>query len=670
MRSLQIVAAAGLLLTPYAAAAQEPTVIESDPPAHVSFVDGAAVIERDGKADDAPANMPLLAGDRIRTENGRVEILYADGSTLHIDHFTTVDFQSDELIRLLDGRLRLNITGRPREVGYRIDGPGAWAQISQPGEYRFALMRGDRGLEMELAVVRGAAELVNDDGRTPLRAGERALARAGAAPSLAYVFNSASWDAFDRWSEERRDYRLGLSTQYLPEPVQPYSRTFDRYGTWRHEPTYGYVWYPTVAVSWRPYYYGRWATYRPWGWFWIGHDPWAWPTHHYGRWGFSAGAWFWIPGRTWGPAWVSWAYAPGYVSWCPLGWNNRAVFSIGVSVNYGYYNPWRAWTVVPYRHFGYGYVHHRAVAWHARAPYAHAKWTHGPHAPAYRGYAVPRSSAPIRVVGRAVPRGSRGAAPVYTNLPRDGSRVQSSGRRIQVGDARGAGDVNRDPRGRAVPRSAGENTPRMVPERGVRSAPVVRSESPREDGARPRAVQRNPGVGTSGAPAIRSNDSRVPTYRSAPTPQQRSSDEPSISPDRGVRAVPRGRSPESGPGAVRAPVDPAPARAPSSGGVVRQRQEGGWNSPRAQGERPAPERPLYGEPRAVPRAVPRGPESRPAPSRPSPPRMEAPRIERSAPPSRSADGPSRSGPPPRTAPSGGESRGGGGRGGAVRRPPR
>ena len=107
---------------------------------------------------------------------------------------------------------------------------------------------------------------------------------------------------------------------------------------------------------------GRWTTLRPWGWTWIGYDPWAWPTHHYGRWGFSAGAWFWIPGRTWGPAWVSWAYAPGYVSWCPLGWNNRPVAQFGYRGGYGrYYNPWHAWTVVPHRGFGRGYVHVNVV---------------------------------------------------------------------------------------------------------------------------------------------------------------------------------------------------------------------------------------------------------------------------------------------------------------------
>jgi FecR protein len=671
MRSLRIIATAGLLLTPCALAAQEP--VDSDPPAHVSFVDGTAVIERDGQRDTAPTNMPLLAGDRIRTESGRVEILFADGSTLHIDNFTTVDFQSDELVRLLDGRLRLTVAGRPRDVGYRIDGPGAWAQISQPGEYRLAVTRGDRGVEVELAVLRGAAELVNDDGRTPLRAGERAFARVGAAPSHAYVFNSASWDAFDRWSETRRDDRLGLSTQYLPEPVRPYTRAFDRYGTWRHEPQYGYVWYPTVAVSWRPYYHGRWTTLRPWGWVWVGNDPWAWPTHHYGRWGFSAGAWFWIPGRTWGPAWVSWAYTPGYVSWCPLGWNNRPLFSI-VNVNvYRGYDPWRGWTVVRRDHFGRDYVHRRVVNWHTLDARSRGAWESRQTAPEFRGYAVPRSQAPLRVVGRAVPRGTGGSAPVYTNRSRDASRVQSSGARIQVDDARPSPGVDRDPRGRAVPRAGNAEAPRMVPDRGVRSAPAIRSGAGVDVSERPRAVQRDPAARTEGTPAIRSRGGNTsPSLRRAPAPQPTDNrpGETEVRPDRGVRAVPRGSSSGGGGGgAVRAPERRAPDM-PSSGGV-RPRDDVYRGNPRMPSERSAPDRPSYGEPRAMPRAMPRTPEARPAPSMPPPPRPERsqPQIERRAPPSRSVDAPppARSAPPSRTRPGGGGGGSGSSSGRARRR---
>jgi ferric-dicitrate binding protein FerR (iron transport regulator) len=178
--------------------AQEPITREA--PAHISLVEGTAVLERDGQTDASPSSMPLLAGDRVRTRAGRVEILFADGSTLHLDANTVVDFQSDEVIRLLDGRIRVNIAGPDRPIAYRIDAPSGWVEVKEPGAYRVALVGGERGQEVELAVLRGAADLVNEDGATELRAGERSFAAAGAAPSQPYVFNSAAWDAFDRWS--------------------------------------------------------------------------------------------------------------------------------------------------------------------------------------------------------------------------------------------------------------------------------------------------------------------------------------------------------------------------------------------------------------------------------------------------------------------------------------
>src|ERR1700752_214320 len=202
----------------------------AEAPAHISVVDGSALLERDGRHETAPASMPILAGDRLRTQNGRVEVLFGDGSTLHLDVNTVVDFQSAEVIRLLDGRVRLNVPGGGRDVNYRVDAPSAWVQIIRSGEYRISVLGvsgGAREAEVELAVLRGAAELVNEDGQNPIGACERAFARAGNRPSAAYVYNSASWDAFDRWSESQRDSRLGVSAEYLPESVQTYASTFN-----------------------------------------------------------------------------------------------------------------------------------------------------------------------------------------------------------------------------------------------------------------------------------------------------------------------------------------------------------------------------------------------------------------------------------------------------------
>src|SRR5512139_3200591 len=100
-RGILTVSFAALLCLYAASAFAQQPLTATAAPAHVSFVDGAATLERDGQPDSSPLNMPLLAGDRLRTEDGRVEIVFGDGSTLHLDRDTVVDFQSDELVRLL-----------------------------------------------------------------------------------------------------------------------------------------------------------------------------------------------------------------------------------------------------------------------------------------------------------------------------------------------------------------------------------------------------------------------------------------------------------------------------------------------------------------------------------------------------------------------------------------
>ena len=146
------------------------------------------------------------------------------------------------------------------------------------------------------------------------------------------------------------------SAPYLTADSQAYAADLDHNGTWQYDTTYGNVWYPSVAADWRPYYDGYWSSVPAYGWTWVGYNRWAWPTHHYGRWGYAHSRWFWIPGRVYANAWVSWGTAPGYVSWCPLGFNNQPV--VGLSV--GYSRGWNAWTIVPRDHFGWrGYPTHR-----------------------------------------------------------------------------------------------------------------------------------------------------------------------------------------------------------------------------------------------------------------------------------------------------------------------
>jgi hypothetical protein len=92
-------------------------------------------------------------------------------------------------------------------------------------------------------------------------------------------------------------------------------------GNWIEAGDYGYCWQPSVAVSntsWRPYSDGYWA-YTDVGWTWVSYEDFGWATYHYGRWMRLRGrGWVWVPGREWGPAWVSWRTGGDYVGWAPL----------------------------------------------------------------------------------------------------------------------------------------------------------------------------------------------------------------------------------------------------------------------------------------------------------------------------------------------------------------
>jgi hypothetical protein len=646
-----------------APAAAQPAVStqQFDAPAYVSVVDGGATLERDGRVESSPLNMPLLAGDRLKTTDGRVEIRFADGGRLQLDSRTSLDMLSDELVRLGDGRIRLSVQ-RAQQVNYRVDSAVGSVRVLQSGEYRLAILHTAQEVQLEFAVVRGAGEIFTDLGTTAVRAGERAYSSAGLAPSYAYTYNSAALDEFDRWAEMQTGTVYAASSessQYLPADMSGYASTFDQYGDWRYEQTYGQVWYPRVAAGWRPYYYGRWSPYPGYGWTWIAGDPFGYPTHHYGRWGISAGGWFWIPSRAWGPAYVSWGYAPSYVSWCPLGWNNVAVFSLGYyNVGPAYYaghyggHYYSAWTTVPHAYFGRGYyAHQHAVNWD-RAGYngPRARFTESGAGPATRDFAVARgTAAPIRNGG------TRAAAPAFAAGRTPSTGVDTARPRATAS----ASSAVRDPGGRRTT----PETPRYI----NRGEQIVRSQSERPTAPPDRRSTAAQGFSGGGGGRDTAIARTAPQgAASAVTREGRAGDNPAYRPGPSMNDPSRAYAPTYDRAAPRTqvPYGPRTYDRPSAGDRT-------YTTPYA-GDR------VYDRPSVGDRAYSRPNVGDRAYERPSAGRVESPRaMERSAPPPPQAAPPPaaqpmgrapgfapRSAPPAPAAPSAPATRPGGGGGGA------
>jgi hypothetical protein len=114
------------------------------------------------------------------------------------------------------------------------------------------------------------------------------------------------------------------------------------YGQWFRDPRYGMVWVPRVANGFVPYQTNGYWAMTQYGNTWMSTYAWGWAAFHYGRWTYDPFyGWIWIPGRTWGPAWVSWRYGGGYYGWAPLG------PGMHYNMSYGYNPGFNCWTFVP-----------------------------------------------------------------------------------------------------------------------------------------------------------------------------------------------------------------------------------------------------------------------------------------------------------------------------------
>jgi hypothetical protein len=613
------------------AAAQDVAVWDDQIPAHVAVVDGPATLERDGVIEALALNTVLVAGDRMRTDQGRAEVIFGDGTVLDIDAYSSVDMLSESLMRLLEGRVKLTVA-RGVRAAYRIDGAGGSAVIRAPGEYRIAV--GDaRQAEQsfEVMVHRGSAELRNALGTTLVRPGTYAVSSASTVPSLPYASNSAAWDEFEAWASEQRDARLGYaSAQYLPADLRYYGGMLDRSGSWDYVDGYGDVWYPHVGSGWYPYSHGSWTFVGHFGWTWVGADLWAWPTHHYGRWGHHRNRWFWIPGRHWSPAWVTWVSAPGYIAWSPIGFDNRPLVSITtVSVHIG---PRLGWSVVPATHWQRR-VHVPSVA----VPHNRLR------ADLWGQFAVRRGGPEY-----AVPRGERAVAGSAVNpvpvAPAPSARaVSREGPRATTGTAPSRAPSTARPRSTTPAQTAGRAVRPSASAAAV--APPARS-SPRDGQFRPSPTDRPAAMrrqappasppAASGSAGPRARQPDVTYYRGGNT-----SAAPAAPPSGAIRSAPSapppGRSVESARPRVSQPAPrsgatrSAPSAPPSGRSIESARPRVSQPAPRSGATRSAPSAPPSG--RSIESARPR--VSQPAP-RSGGGRPSSPGVQRAAPPNRSA----------------------------------
>jgi hypothetical protein len=310
---------------------------EQQSPIRISYIQGAAMVQRgfDMGFEDASVNLPLVDGDRIITQNGRIEIDLGEGNFIRLDNETKIeiDRKNDNVkVKLWSGSIYLDINNFIGEGTIVIGFPQGEVVPLKKGTYRIDFYN-----NLGKVIVRnGVAEVFTDEGSRYVRRSQNISLEDGRFTSRASYYYNDYDDEFDKWNYYRAqtinklysdDY--GYEDSYLPRNLRKYSQNFRSNGRWIYVNDYGYCWRPiSIINTWRPYYNGRWTWVYPYGWTWVSYDPW-WPTYHYGRWVWDTyNGWIWAPGSTWGPAWVNWFHYGDYYGWAPVDYYGNPVIVV------------------------------------------------------------------------------------------------------------------------------------------------------------------------------------------------------------------------------------------------------------------------------------------------------------------------------------------------------
>ena len=318
---------------------------ENDPPsrvARISELDGNVSFQPSGTEDWAAAakNRPVTVGDKLWTDQDSRAELQAGQASLHLGSMTALSFLNlDEgitQVRIAEGALNFRVREMREGDLYEVDTPNLAFTVKEAGAFRIDV--NENGDGTRVTVIRGEGEITAGGRTYEVHSGEQAELNGVDSPEF-NVERAPDPDDLDHWAADR-DLREehSKSSRYVSRDVPGYS-DLDDYGSWREEPEYGPVWYPSeVAVGWAPYSYGYWNYVGPWGWTWVGYEPWGFAPYHYGRWAFVGGAWGWCPGPVYarpfyGPAFVGFVGGGGFsagfgfgggwgggIGWFPLGW--------------------------------------------------------------------------------------------------------------------------------------------------------------------------------------------------------------------------------------------------------------------------------------------------------------------------------------------------------------
>lgn len=320
----------------------------------------------------AVLNLPIGPGDTIKTTNKRqCEIQFDTGTIVRMDTNTSLKIETVLAESLSSGKKLTNLVLLEGHiyVMYKRYNRGEVFQVITPNtaikmnhhSVGFINAKSDGSTDIQIKEGKGYVMFGPDENHLK----EKKLKKhqtLTVSSDHTISRNAYEQDAgFELWNESMNEDFVAMhkGVTFIPQPIYKYPKAVvyfaqkysNRYGEWKWNSLYGFVWVPNFprkypTGNWQPYVYGSWCTFDN-QLFWVPSEPWGWVPYHLGVWVWDKDiGWMWIPGDAFAPAWVLWEFFAGSYMWKP--WSLYDWYFSSFSSRYGYYgnrygyygNPW------------------------------------------------------------------------------------------------------------------------------------------------------------------------------------------------------------------------------------------------------------------------------------------------------------------------------------------
>lgn len=273
----------------------------------LSEVKGEVQLDRQtGKGfESAMANLPVIEGERLQTENGVAEIEFEDNSTVRVAQNSLIEFPRLELlpsgakasaINVVHGMVYVNLLNTKGNE-FTVNAGQNKINLPPDSHIRLQLMKD----QASLAVLHGDAMVEEPSGTTTVGK-DKTLSFSLAGESQPIIAKNITREPLDSWDHDAVQYHKSFAnaTSYGNSPYSYGINDMNYYGSFASG-CGGSFWRPYFAsASWSPYGSGAWAYYPSAGYSWVSPYPWGWTPYHYGSWAFCQGlGWGWQPGGMW-----------------------------------------------------------------------------------------------------------------------------------------------------------------------------------------------------------------------------------------------------------------------------------------------------------------------------------------------------------------------------------